>query len=959
MSVTVVDSNYFTRNHTVGNNFELSNVGQIVNDYVDVVCEFDFQSTFNEQVLIVAVNQVRILGGLWSNKGYVIGDNVIFFGNITAGATATLSGISLNIIAISGDTMTLSGSLDPAGTNIVVGQTMPFQSGSYINSSIGMLNNTRTAPETVEIFHNLIPNNALTGTGSLFDGEVNKFNFDGVSSLIVGGTSTGVQQGNKSGGSYISYELERLADVPSVNPFFSSINNVSYRITLNYANPLSFEDSDFLKPTWFDSSNSLKPFYKFNARSEQNNPNSVLTSTYAGQLGNIGWTDESYNQGVNEFTLIDGSITDASLNPLSEIDYSQSNIITAVISHPSLDFLEAAEVEFSLIPDSDLIKNKPDSHADLTQLSNFFLDVNPVVSQVFGTGGAEMASSAQSLDMSTPNQITITFTLTPNTAFTTLIDSFDSLSRRYRLTANIESVGGTANTNNAVTLTLKEGLLTLAPIVGAPYPVREQSFFNHANLITGVPEPTYNGCTEDDFIYKALFNFTQNDVWNSMQFKIQVVRDSNGESFDLVSKVVNLSNYIVNVDGKIQINYNENITQYLEAPERNKLEVSLTGNDVGAEYEVQIIWSLMASWRYWIAQTNAFVDFFDNNLPNNGMNAEWMRYLEIAGFSLRVRVNLLDENNTPFYFGAGIDLQDYDDTPDITTTTEYYDSSGTLQTDFLANEIMTIKKIHTLTAGTWDTLDTWGWISIRPFENEPNKRISTVWDWTSQNNPLMPPDGQTKATLTFPTPDVAVVECRVNTSMISIPNETTIGRIESPANPECTSPIDYIFDMVVASSHSELDYIEALEGLLINGVIAKNMCCATCEVLNNDTLLLDKLFAFGANLTIPNPASPYNGSTVCCVDAYGLLSGCTATFDSEWDAFMITLVGQDTAALTAFVPSQLNTYTDTSMTEIIAKIQSITSNISVQYNLMYVLLNIGFQVACINGGQKLITAFPT
>ena len=968
MSVAVYNSNYSTRSHSLGNNFLLSNTRQIVTDYVDVSCNFNFQSSLNEQVIIIATNQIRILGSTWAQKGYIIGDNVLIFGTVmSGGTTVNFGGLSRTVIGLSGDTMVLSSTLDVGGTGILVGQTMPLQAGSNSNTAMGVFNNSRSAPETVELFHNLISNGSFAGTGSLFDGEVNKFNFDGVAALAVSGTSIGVQQGDKSGGSYTSYELERLTDVANNEWTFSSINNVAYRITLVYANPLKFEDSDFLKPSWFAASNSLKPFYQFNARSEQNNPNSVLKGSYSDQLGNVGWRDESYNQGVNEFTIDSVTITDTSLNPLSEVDFAQSCIVTAIITHTPqspltpVDFLEAAEVEFSLIPDVETIKNKPDRHCDLIQLSNFYIDSVPTItSQVFGTVGAEMQTSNESLDVATPNQIIVKFTLDPNAAFTSLISSMSSDSRRYVISATVESTGGDENNNNAVALTLKEGLLELAPVVGSPYPVREQSFFNHANDVTGTPYVTYRGCTEDDFLYKALFNFTQNDVWTGIDLKIQVVRDSDGANFDLVSKFVNLTNYIVNVDGEIQINYNEAITQYLESPDRNALSVSLTGNDVGTEYEVQILWSLMASWRYWISQSNAFVDFFDGALPNNGLNAEWMRYLRLSGYSLRVRVNLIDDNNTAYFFGSGIDLQDYDDTPDITTVMEYYDSSAVQQTSWVANDIMTIKAIHTLTSGSWDTLDTWGWISVRPFENEANKRIGTVWDWTSQNNPLMPPSGETKATLTFPTPDVAVVECRVNTSMINVETSTAIGRIESPIDPECISPIDYLFDQVVSSSDSELDYIEALEGFLSNGIIAKNICCPTCDVMNSETGLLDKVYIFGSDITATNPLSPYTTATVCCTDSYGTLSGCNATFDSEWDNFVLTLVGfGDTAALTALVPSQINTYADASMTLLIAKIQSITTDLSIQYNLMYVLLTLGFKAVCENGGDKIVSQINT
>jgi hypothetical protein len=302
MSIQIIPNNYSTRNHTAGNGFLLSN-RQIVTDIVDVVCEFDFQSSMNEQVLIVSNTQLRIIGGTWSNKGYIVGDNILIYGTVNNGTTTNFAGLSRIIIDISGDTMTLSGSIDIVPVYNLAGQFMPSQAGSYSNTPIGIYNNTRSTPQTVELFHNLITNSSISGTGSLLDGEVNKFNFEGVGALSVGGSVTGVQQGNKSGGSYISYEIERLADVAASNWSFTSTNNKKYRVTLTYSMPLSFEDSDFLKPSWFDANSSLKPFYRFNARSQANNPNSVLTGDYAGQLGNVGWRDENYNQGVDEFTL--------------------------------------------------------------------------------------------------------------------------------------------------------------------------------------------------------------------------------------------------------------------------------------------------------------------------------------------------------------------------------------------------------------------------------------------------------------------------------------------------------------------------------------------------------------------------------------------------------------------------------------------------------------------------------
>ena len=119
MSITVVDTQYSTRNHPTGNNFPLWNVDQIVTDTVDITCNFNFESTLNEQVIITANNQIKIQGSTWSQKGYVVGDNVLIYGIINnVGATVNFGGLSRNIIGLSGDTMVLNSTLDTGSTAI-------------------------------------------------------------------------------------------------------------------------------------------------------------------------------------------------------------------------------------------------------------------------------------------------------------------------------------------------------------------------------------------------------------------------------------------------------------------------------------------------------------------------------------------------------------------------------------------------------------------------------------------------------------------------------------------------------------------------------------------------------------------------------------------------------------------------------------------------------------------------
>lgn len=941
MAVTVTNRTYTTRNHAGGNGFLLANNGQIVTDEISFILDFDFLSSGAEQVLIIAENKLQILNGDWPSRGFIIGDDVIFTGTVAdgMGGSYTFPGTSSNVDDINGNIITFAGGPFTAWS---IGQIMP----SPFSTQLLMNNISRTEPETLEILHNLILNTSTSGPNSLIDGEVNRFELLGVDAMAVTDVEDFLQLGNKSGGSYLSAQLERLADVGG---------KTAYKATFVYAMPLKFEDADFLEPSFFDSTKALKPYYKILAYPQENNPNSALTLISQNILGNTGWLNENYNQGINYLTIDSVTLEDTSGNPLTEVDYNQTTVVTAVISGP-VDFLEAAEVEFYVIPDLTDVKNKPDRNCDLIYLSNTFIEAGPTITNnVFGVSGRQMAITDQVLDVSVANTLTLTFKLVPNTDFTTYANDLGEEQRRYRLTLNVESEGGDANDNNAVCLTLKQGLLTKAPAVGGPFDeVTFQAFYNHGQDTSGAPELIYNGCAEDDMLYKALFNLEENALWKSLALKIQVVKDLDGQYFDLFSRTINFAGYVTNIDGKIQINYLEALQQFLEAPDRNKIQVNLTGNDADGMYEVQILWSVLASWRYWIAENDALVDFFDSALPNNGLNNEWMRYLREAGFTLRLRCELTDSENTMFYFGSNINLQDYDDTEEVTTVHEYYDSSDVLQTSLLSGQIMRIKAIHTLTSGSWPTTNIWGWISCRPLEAEQNKRISTVWDWTSQNAPLKPLTGETAAKLTFPTPDVAVVECLIDTSVIPVNEETIISRIETPEAPPCVGPIDFLFDLVIGSANSEEDYLTLFRIALAKGVNVtnSNVCCSECVVTEIATSDEYYLWAIGAKSLMEDEIfEKYDD--ICCTDDYTGASGCEVLFNDAFDNLLDQVTG-DTAYLLSLAPNQANGYDGTGMAKLVDRIIAITTDEVLRYEIAKIILEKGLQLKCSEETGKII-----
>lgn len=767
MGITVVNRNYSTRNYPAGNDFALANASQLVTDTIDIVEDYDFESSMQNQVLIVSAFSMQVLNANWTQLGFSIGDELELNGLIqNGGNTVEYVSYAVTVVDIQGDLMTIDQTLEdpppnpPQNTSSVVGQLMPSPSGNTSNTTLLIENTTVTASQSIEVFHNLVLNSSQGSNLSLFDGEVNRFRAIGVDTIIPTGTITMSQLGFQSGGTYLSVILTRLDDVGGKR---------SYRIEFIYANPYKFSDSDFDKPSQYNASASVKPYYNFKALPVSNNPNSFLETTYAVQQGNFGWYDESYNQGVNDFEVTSVIFSTVGAVTLDEPDYSQITVVDVIISGDT-NFLAKVEGEFYLIPPTDTVKNQPNSNGDNTSLSNFYYDTTgaPIIEiDVFGNNNATIPTNAHSIVIGV-NEITVSFRLNPTANFEALVDALSSNQRQYRIALNVESVGGTANVNNAVSLVVSEGLMEKAPLIGGDFDgLRSQIFHNHKNDIGGAGAVTFDGNTEDDVLYYANIDFEKTDTWSSAEVDIRVTRDSDGQFFKLFQQDVPFSPYVTTNDGVQQIQFLQPVQQYLEAPNRNKFELSVNGNDTPTTYELDLIFPFFMNWKSWLPQLNAFVDFYDNTLPNNGLNQEYIRYLQIAGYTLSVEVTLIDDNSTAFRFGSTIDLVDYDVTPDVTTTVIYYDENDDPSPDFINGQTMRIEATHVNNTGSWNQDDTWSWISSRPEGDEPNKRIGTVWDWTSQNLPLKPLAGFTKAKITYPFLNTAVVECLIDTTMLT------------------------------------------------------------------------------------------------------------------------------------------------------------------------------------------------
>lgn len=313
MSITLIPQRYRTRNYPSGsgfNTFLLANSGQkIEQDLTHLYLTFSFESSIEEPVMINDDYSFKALGFNWGDKGFVIGDNIDFSYTLDGGSI-TVTTANRNIVDIQGDLMILDDLVCPFPNS---GALLPMNAGNDTNSTIEFRNLTRSLPEQIEIFHNIVNNSSSPNKNSLIDGEQNRFLAENVDTMLDGDTRTLIQQGNKSGGSYIFAELSRFSDDGILKRF---------TITFVYYTPWKIEDSTFNKPTYLTSSQSLKPCYFVKAYAEENNPNAALTiDGYGFNQGNTGWCNESYNQGQDDFVLNSLTITDSTGQIINEVDH--------------------------------------------------------------------------------------------------------------------------------------------------------------------------------------------------------------------------------------------------------------------------------------------------------------------------------------------------------------------------------------------------------------------------------------------------------------------------------------------------------------------------------------------------------------------------------------------------------------------------------------------------------------
>jgi hypothetical protein len=585
----------------------------------------------------------------------------------------------------------------------------------------------------MEIYFNHVLNSGSGSAASLIDGQATRATFTGLSTLLVGNTVIGNLVGFQSGQFLESAEIERLPDP-------AGVGFTSFKLTLIFSN------SGLYSAAWFTSLECLKVYLKLlwsATGSEIANRYEYIFNDDA----NTGYLNEPHNTDVIDATLIQG---------LNSIDYQNPTTGDIIVSG-TFSFLG---IGAAYMPIEDAyFKNRPFSQSNITMLTASRDVSTPLSTSFLNEYGAAyniLINSVTTVGLLT----TINVTITPNPAFYTFIDGRDEGDRLFYVWLK----AGNLN------LTVFSDQLEILPPVGGPLiMVNSYAFKDHSEntINTNLDSDLYEANIEDDLAYSGRFLLNKNEVIELFEVEIIAQDAATLDEFTLQKVVYNFSGVPVSGDGRYLLNESQNIITSLPltSEKRNSSLILDPSLNTLTQYGVQIYYPFLLRWEDWLTQINANVDFWPNQTKN------WTPYDDLGTWGVKLRLTLV-KNGLSYIHYRDVVIKDYDSDPIIDQQIELFIDSSNLNVGIVTEGLlMRVVATHTLTdASSWDTLATWGQITVEPFQSAQRHILSTVVPFDNNTaNPLTPLSGLLMP-ITYPAPNIARMECYFNPDAINLVN---------------------------------------------------------------------------------------------------------------------------------------------------------------------------------------------
>lgn len=419
-----------------------------------------------------------------------------------------------------------------------------------------------------------------------------------------------------------------------------------------------------IKPDYFTAQATLNYSSEISFGRDLTNPNGLQVLPVPNIASNVGWFNERFNGGVNNYFVDSLTLTDvAAGSPVSQLEFGKEIQIDIVIKNTVDTPFSSGNTNYTFG-----FNYLPDDEADyqengFDQTRNFLFDS---LDNVIGAGSANGTNFGT--DLQVIKTVTSTFTSSSEIKITVVIDTgtdADAIIQagdldQYQIWLITENHANSAETSDKVNLL-----------------VQVNSFFTQlttANLIEG-----------DDILYlqhpfvdfpdtiKAfeLFLYTVDDVVAWHKFHINFATHPASEGIKIISvnsKILMRDDLGVEADflletfqfgtagfpivaGQAQdIDFTQD--RVFKIPDGVRKEISLQrdfASDVADDLFFDYKYPFMKRWEFWKALTTPLTappaGIFDNTQPLNGLNNFWHRYTTVLDWDMFYIIDYVIEQN--------------------------------------------------------------------------------------------------------------------------------------------------------------------------------------------------------------------------------------------------------------------------------------------------------------------------
>jgi hypothetical protein len=491
--------------------------------------------------------------------------------------------------------------------------------------------------------------------------------FTGILSYQIGSaTLTGMGGTGGTGGTLGTFSKQSFKIIHStvITPFF---------LESQYADLLLG-----IKPDYFKSNNCLNYIGKIQLGRNLSNPNALQTLTIPSALSNIGWFNERFNGGVNNYSLSSLVLTKgaATVNALEfDTDITVEATIVNTVDSPFVAANTQYIFGFNYLPDgeSDYQNNGEN------QTTNFLFDSKRNVLSWGSLNGANYGTSMQVI-----KTLTSTFISSSSMKITAVInigaDAKAILQQgdfsRYQMWLITEKYSLNPSDSNKVNLLLQvsdfELNLTTSDIIESDgLTFIQHPYQDDSGAVAGVDINVY---PVDDIVANLPFHidFTSHTASEGIKIKkIQskiLLKDANDVESDITFEDFSFSTAAYPIIGGQAQNIAFSQDRVFKIPTEIQKTIlcerdfaSDSGDDLYFTYQ----YPFMQRWEYWeslagiVSPPNGI---FDNTKPLNGLNHLWYRFTTVTDWHLWYDVIFtIEQNGVEFTQTISTEIKDSND----------------------------------------------------------------------------------------------------------------------------------------------------------------------------------------------------------------------------------------------------------------------------------------------------------